>query len=176
MARATGKDVVLDLMDMVQTLQASQEQQDEIIGRITLRLDLMVERGRAIWQRLDGLTGRMDDVTGRMDDMTVRMNEMTVRMNEMTGRMNEMTGRMNEMTGRMNDMTGQLGFLTEQFREQVEDQTLLRTQFNELAGHGRVYADGLKRLASGLSRLATDGDERFSRLESRVLKLEKKTG
>jgi polyhydroxyalkanoate synthesis regulator phasin len=60
MARAVGKDVLLDLMDEVKRLGEVQVRQQATIERMEQRLDLMVEHARAL---SDDLTLLRADVT-----------------------------------------------------------------------------------------------------------------
>jgi chromosome segregation ATPase len=162
MARVIGKDVLVELLDVVEQLKASQKRQDEDIERIVTRLGLMAERS--------------NETVARMDSMTARIDALTARMNEMTARMNEMTARMNEMTARMNELSAEMASLREHFRELAEDQLGLRQDFVSLAQHGRQMQAGLQRLSAILVKALDVTDERFDELEARIAALEKKTG
>ncbi|MEW6432583.1 MAG: hypothetical protein AB1730_13855 [Myxococcota bacterium] len=155
MARVMGKDVLVELMEAVEQLKASQQRQDNDIERIVTRLGLMAERS--------------NETVSRMDSMTARMDALTARMNEMTARMNEMTAWMNETTAEMASLRGH-------FRELADDQLALRRDFVSLAQHGRQTQTGLQRLSDIIVKALGTTDERFDELEARVAKLEKKTG
>lgn len=148
MARVTGKDVLVELMEAVEQLKASQQRQDKDIERIVTRLGLMAERSNETVSRMDSMTARMDALTTRM----------------------------NEMTARMNEMTGEMASLREHFRELADDQLGLRQDFVSLAQHGRQTQAGLQRLSDIIVKALGTTDERFDELEARVAKLEKKTG
>jgi chromosome segregation ATPase len=155
MARVIGKDVLVELLDAVEQLKASQKRQDEDIERIVTRLGLMAERSNETVARMDSMTARIDALTARM---------------------NEMTARMNEVTARMNELSAEMASLREHFRELAEDQLGLRQDFVSLAQHGRQMQAGLQRLSAILVKALDVTDERFDELEARVAALEKKTG
>lgn len=162
MARVTGKDVLVDLMSTVKALTESQARQDEDIQRIIVRLELMTER-------TNGLATRMDTMAAQMDEMATQMQSMTTQMQMLTTQMQTTTTQMSAMSSSMGFFGRELGSLG-------EDHNTLRGEFVTLARHGVETRSQLNRLSGILTRLGTSTDERFDEVETRLTKLEKKTG
>ncbi|MBL8910424.1 MAG: hypothetical protein JNM17_06940 [Archangium sp.] len=169
MARVTGKDVLVDLMSTVKALTESQARQDEDIQRIIVRLELMTER-------TNGLATRMDTMAAQMDEMATQMQSMTTQMQMLTTQMQMLTTQMQTTTTQMSAMSSSMGFFGRELGSLGEDHNTLRGEFVTLARHGVETRSQLNRLSGILTRLGTSTDERFDEVETRLTKLEKKTG
>ncbi|MFZ5444245.1 MAG: hypothetical protein ACOZQL_29885 [Myxococcota bacterium] len=175
MARVTGKDVVLDLMDEVKRLGDLQVRQDAAFARFEVRLELVIDHTRNLATQMEGLSQRVDGLTQRMDGLTQRMDGLTQRMDELTQQMGAVTQQMNAVTQQMNGMTQHLGVVTRAVADFSDEATSLRADLTTLARTNAETGAGLKRVAALLAKVVDTTDERFDDLEARVLKLEKKS-
>jgi len=153
MARARGRDVVLELMDAVGELEKTTALHATQLGDIAA---LAVETSA----KVVGLSGQMGALTKGFADLSRRMDDMTHRMDDMTHRMDDMTHRMDALTRE----TASLGAdLTTQ-----AETTLLASK----TAHQQQQQLG--RVARLLSVFADGSDHRFADIESRLGALEKK--
>jgi chromosome segregation ATPase len=146
MARARGRDVVLELMDAVGELEKTTALHATQLGDIAA---LAVETSA----KVVGLSGQMGALTKGFADLSRRMDDMTHRMDDMTHRMDALT---RETASLGADLTTQA------------ETTLLASK----TAHQQQQQLG--RVARLLSVFADGSDHRFADIESRLGALEKK--
>jgi chromosome segregation ATPase len=103
MARVAGRDVLVQLMDAVAQLQASQARQDEDIERIIVRLDLM--------------SGRMNGLAGQQASLAQQMAQMAEQMALLSQRMDESSAQMDELAEDLRALRGDFVSLAQHGRE-----------------------------------------------------------
>ena len=84
MARAAGRDVLLQLMEAVGELQGGFARQGEVIERITARLDLMVERSSETAEHLRALDGQVRALSERVDGVSERVGMLSAAFTELS--------------------------------------------------------------------------------------------
>jgi len=148
MARAKGRDVVLELMDAVGELEKTTALHATQLGDIAT---LAIETSA----KMVGLSGQMGTISKGFSDLARRMDDMSKRMDDLSQRMDGLT--------RVTDSLGA------DLTTQAENALLAsRTAHQQQQQLGRV--------ARLLSAFADGSDHRFADIESRLGALEKKTG
>lgn len=148
MARAGGRDVMLEMLDTVERLQRVSERHETDLQQMNVRVGMM--------------SARMSSMAGRLDELTVRTDELTVRLNELTVRLNE--------------FSVEVRALRESMVALSEDGTTLAGGFKRLAEGYAETRGHLSRLTRLLTEYAGFSKDRLDELETRVSKLEKKSG
>ena len=127
MAKVTGRDVLIDLIDTVNQLKATQVLHTESLERIHVRLGLMAERTA-------------------------------------------------ETAARAEQMAADVALFARAQAQESDDLTKLKTEFVGTQQLSRQTQLGLGRLAQLLTISVDASDHRFSEIEDRLTRIEKKTG
>ncbi len=148
MARAKGRDVVIDLMDAVGKLEATSTAHAD-------QLEALARQAMVTSAEVTALAHQMRDVSQRMDDVSQRMDDVSQRMDDVSQRMDGVSQRVGSLEGEF---------------------TSLAQGFVESARLARVTEQQLGRFARLLGEFAGGSRSRFDDIEGRLDALERKAG
>ena len=148
MARVKGRDLVLEMMDVVASLEATAKKHADLI-------ESLAAHAISTSAELTSVAGRLAQVSQRVADVSERVADVS--------------NRVADVSNRVADVSERVGSLEREFKE-------LAAGFVESAGLVRTTQAGLKRLTRLMVEMAGGTGHRLDDLEVRVTRLEKKTG
>jgi chromosome segregation ATPase len=169
MARVKGRDVVLELMDAVERLEATSAEHADL-------LESLAEHTVSTSAEVAALAGQMAHVSRQMNDVSQRMNDVSQRMDDVSQRMDDVSQRVDDVSQRMEGVSQGLAGVSKRTASLEVDFHTLAQNSVESAKLARTVQQHLGRLAKLLGEYAGGSKSRFETIEDRLDRLEKKTG
>ena len=162
MARAKGRDVVLELMESVARLEVTTAQQAEVMQSLADHVVATSAELTAYSRHMAELWRRMEDVSRRVGEVSQRMGDVSERVGEVSQRMGDLSERVGGLSQRTSSLEGDF----HGFAELVVTSAKLSQTVQREVG----------RLATLMGEFAGGSRTRFETIEERLDRLEKKTG